>query len=126
MSVDVESHAEEAKALGNDEVTLEKFHGSAHVMHLRADEARYWKIVRDAWDPSARKVISEAPEPSSSLPSDKEMFSSPVSISSAETIVESASPSSMIDADEHSAVEDLDPSILGTKEYWDTIYLRGL
>ncbi|KAI1323765.1 hypothetical protein F5Y16DRAFT_403099 [Xylariaceae sp. FL0255] len=43
---DVEAHAAEAKTKGFS-VALEKYDGSAHVAHLRKDEARYWKIVRN-------------------------------------------------------------------------------
>ncbi|MCJ1413125.1 hypothetical protein MMC19_007229 [Ptychographa xylographoides] len=45
---DVEDHADEAEAKGY-RVRLEKFSGSAHVAHMMADRARYWKIVEDLW-----------------------------------------------------------------------------
>ncbi|KAG8158901.1 hypothetical protein KVR01_011344 [Diaporthe batatas] len=46
---DVEAHAAEAKGKGFS-VALEKFENSAHVAHLRKDEARYWEIVRKAME----------------------------------------------------------------------------
>lgn len=46
---DVEEHAAQARQQGY-KVTLEEFQGTAHVAHARADEARYWSIVRDTWD----------------------------------------------------------------------------
>lgn len=50
----VESHAADARAKGFD-VLLEEYDGSAHVSHLRKDEARYWDIVR-------RVVVGPDPE----------------------------------------------------------------
>lgn len=45
---DVEAHAEEAKKQGID-VRLERFNGSMHVAHMRADLDRYWGAVKDIW-----------------------------------------------------------------------------
>lgn len=50
----VENHAADAGAKGFD-VSLEEYNGSAHVSHLRKDEARYWDIVR-------RVVVGPHPE----------------------------------------------------------------
>lgn len=41
---DVEDHAAEAKKMGW-EVSMEKFVNSPHVMHMKTDPERYWKIV---------------------------------------------------------------------------------
>ena len=45
----IEAHAADAKAKGFD-VKLEKFVGSPHVAHARADEKAYWGAVRELWD----------------------------------------------------------------------------
>jgi len=49
---DVESHAAAAveKGLPSANVRLEKFEGSMHVAHARADEGRYWRVVRETWE----------------------------------------------------------------------------
>lgn len=56
----IEEHAAVAAA-GGYVPTLEKFGGSQHVAHARADEERYWNIVRAAWEdePSKRGAIGE-------------------------------------------------------------------
>jgi len=47
---DVESHAAAAVENGFRDVRLEKFEGSMHVAHARADEGRYWRVVRETWE----------------------------------------------------------------------------
>ncbi|SPO04840.1 uncharacterized protein DNG_07525 [Cephalotrichum gorgonifer] len=50
-SEDVEAHAEEVRETGSlEEVRLENFGGTAHVVHMRSDPDRYWSAVRDVWD----------------------------------------------------------------------------
>ena len=44
----VERNAREAEQKSYS-VRLEKFIGSAHVSHMRLDEARYWRIVDETW-----------------------------------------------------------------------------
>ncbi|KAJ5676106.1 hypothetical protein N7462_009003 [Penicillium macrosclerotiorum] len=51
-SHDVESHALESEACGWV-VRREKFQGSPHVGHMRAEPDRYWSIVRDYLQPTA-------------------------------------------------------------------------
>ena len=46
---DVEAHADEAAAKGFC-VRRERFEGSAHVAHARADPERYWRVVRETWE----------------------------------------------------------------------------
>lgn len=46
---DIEAHAAHAQARGYD-TRLEEFVGTAHVAHVRGDEDRYWRIVRETWD----------------------------------------------------------------------------
>ncbi|KAH8885033.1 hypothetical protein GQ53DRAFT_751638 [Thozetella sp. PMI_491] len=46
----VEKYAKDAKSKGFN-TRLEKFSGSAHVAHARQDETRYWKIVKETWEP---------------------------------------------------------------------------
>lgn len=54
LSVDVEAHARQSMMENPGETTtMEKFHGSGHVGHLRVDEDRYWQIVKSTWDPPA-------------------------------------------------------------------------
>ncbi|KAA8915056.1 hypothetical protein FN846DRAFT_770516 [Sphaerosporella brunnea] len=45
---DVESHASEAEMSGCT-VRRERFVGTGHVAHVRADEERYWAVVGSAW-----------------------------------------------------------------------------
>lgn len=52
-SRDIEEHAASAKQNGFVVAALEKFVGSAHVAHVRVDEARYWGVVKDAWENSS-------------------------------------------------------------------------
>lgn len=52
-SRDIEEHAASAKQNGFVVAALEKFVGSAHVAHVRVDEARYWAVVKDAWENSS-------------------------------------------------------------------------
>lgn len=47
---DVEEHAASAVRGGFVVAAVEKFAGSAHVAHVRADEARYWGVVKKAWE----------------------------------------------------------------------------
>ncbi|KAL2019757.1 hypothetical protein VTK56DRAFT_9201 [Thermocarpiscus australiensis] len=46
---DVEGHAGEAERKGFV-VRRERFEGSAHVAHARADGERYWRVVRETWE----------------------------------------------------------------------------
>lgn len=50
---DVEEHAALARRNGFTVAALEKFKGGAHVAHVRVDEARYWGVVKDAWEKSS-------------------------------------------------------------------------
>ncbi|KAG6359891.1 hypothetical protein INS49_010944 [Diaporthe citri] len=52
-SGDVEEHAASARRNGFVVSALEKFKGSAHVAHVRVDEARYWRVVKDTWENSS-------------------------------------------------------------------------
>lgn len=45
---DVEIHAREA-ALRGSKMRMEKFEGSGHVSHVRADGERYWRVVKETW-----------------------------------------------------------------------------
>ena len=47
-SKDVETHAKLAESKGFD-VRREKWTGSLHVGHMRADPERYWDVVWRAW-----------------------------------------------------------------------------
>lgn len=49
---DVEEHAAEARRKGvvAGEVRVERFEGTAHVAHVRGDEDRYWKVVKESWE----------------------------------------------------------------------------
>lgn len=47
---DVEEHAAAAARAGFAVAAVERFVGSAHVAHVRVDEARYWKVVKDTWE----------------------------------------------------------------------------
>ncbi|POS78978.1 hypothetical protein DHEL01_v202636 [Diaporthe helianthi] len=51
---DVEEHSASAVRNGFTVSALEKFRGSAHVAHVRVDEARYWGVVKDTWENSGR------------------------------------------------------------------------
>jgi hypothetical protein len=44
----IEAHADEAEAKGY-KVRREKFEGTPHISHMRADEERYWAIVTETW-----------------------------------------------------------------------------
>ncbi|KAM7189428.1 Eukaryotic protein of unknown function (DUF829) domain containing protein [Naviculisporaceae sp. PSN 640] len=46
----VEGHAEDAKQKGLAQVRLERFVGTKHVQHVRGDEERYWRIVKETWE----------------------------------------------------------------------------
>ncbi|VUC34355.1 unnamed protein product [Clonostachys rosea] len=46
---DVEKHAAMAKDKGYS-VRMEKFHGTQHVSHVRANEDRYWAAIRETWE----------------------------------------------------------------------------
>lgn len=46
---DVERHADEAERKGFA-VRRERFEGSGHVAHARADAERYWRIVSETWE----------------------------------------------------------------------------
>ncbi|KAK3938859.1 hypothetical protein QBC46DRAFT_264508 [Diplogelasinospora grovesii] len=50
---DVEEHAADAKQKGFS-VRKEEFIGSAHVAHVRKDEGRYWRVVRETWEGTAQ------------------------------------------------------------------------
>ncbi|KAG8163975.1 hypothetical protein KVR01_005893 [Diaporthe batatas] len=52
---DIEEHAAAAVQNGFTVAALEKFKGSAHVAHVRVDEARYWGVVKDTWENRARR-----------------------------------------------------------------------
>lgn len=49
---DVEEHAAEARRKGAvaGEVRAERFEGTAHVAHVRGNEDRYWKVVKESWE----------------------------------------------------------------------------
>lgn len=51
---DILHHANQVREFhsGQETVSVEEFVGSEHVAHLRLDEARYWRIVQRAWDPT--------------------------------------------------------------------------
>jgi hypothetical protein len=46
---DVEAHAEAAEQKGFA-VRRERFEGGEHVAHVRADPARYWRVVKETWE----------------------------------------------------------------------------
>lgn len=48
---DVEEHAAVARGRGY-EVRLERFEGTAHVAHVRGDEERYWRVIKETWEGS--------------------------------------------------------------------------
>lgn len=50
---DVEEHAASAARSGFAVAAVERFVGSAHVAHVRVDEARYWKVVKNTWENSS-------------------------------------------------------------------------
>lgn len=50
---DIEEHAASAVRNGFVVAALEKFVGGAHVAHVRVDEARYWGVVKGAWENSS-------------------------------------------------------------------------
>ncbi|KAK7977798.1 hypothetical protein PG988_005288 [Apiospora saccharicola] len=52
----VEHHAQQAQAKGYV-VRMERFADSPHVAHLRTDEERYLRIVRETWEDGARSRI---------------------------------------------------------------------
>jgi hypothetical protein len=54
----VEEHAALAVRDGFLVAALEKFRGSAHVAHVRVDEARYWGIIKDVWEQNSLKSVS--------------------------------------------------------------------
>lgn len=50
---DVEAHAAEARRRKDvvvGEVRVERFEGTAHVAHMRGDEERYWRVVKESWE----------------------------------------------------------------------------
>lgn len=55
---DIEEHAATAVQNGFKVAAIEKFAGSAHVAHVRVDEARYWAIVKDTWENSPRNSVA--------------------------------------------------------------------
>lgn len=55
---DIEEHAASAVQNGFTVAPLEKFVGSAHVAHVRVDEARYWAIVKSTWENSPRDSVA--------------------------------------------------------------------
>lgn len=138
---DVEKHSEQAQK-ARHETKLEMFNNSPHVMHIRSDEVRYWKIIQQTWDPASFDLEVKAPEPiasdSGSVEKDtSESTSEELNVSYVEAIPPVAiSQSSQLDTnadnvetsiepDSADSSEDLTPSILGTKEYWEDIYRRG-
>lgn len=181
---DVESHADTARRIGGLDVKLEEFHNSPHVMHLKSDEERYWRVIQDVWNPysSVKDIVTEQPstpevevKPTPSLPAvdivdssttdasislnsieapDAETLTAPPSDNRSPTssltdenpaadtttkpIPDSVSESSDVTAEASKTISDaedsddsdsanaesLDPSILGTKEYWEAIYRR--
>lgn len=52
----VEEHAADAVGKGwpRESVRLEKFRGSGHVAHMKADQERYWRVVRETWEAGQR------------------------------------------------------------------------
>lgn len=46
----VERHALEAVLLGVKYVSLEKWEGSGHVLHMLRDSVRYWGVAEKLWD----------------------------------------------------------------------------
>jgi hypothetical protein len=52
----VEEHAADAirKGWERERVRLEKFRGSGHVAHMKADPERYWRVVRETWEGGQR------------------------------------------------------------------------
>lgn len=46
----VEGHAEDAKRKGLAMVRLERFIGTKHVQHVRGNEERYWRVVKETWE----------------------------------------------------------------------------
>lgn len=53
---EIEEHAASAVRNGFVVAAVEKFVGSAHVAHVRVDEARYWAVVKNTWDNSASRI----------------------------------------------------------------------
>lgn len=49
LDSDVEDHAEEAEGRGWV-VRRERFVGTGHAAHVRADPERYWGIVKEVWN----------------------------------------------------------------------------
>lgn len=49
---DVEAHAAEARRKGvvRGQVRVEIFAGTAHVAHVRGDEDKYWRVVKESWE----------------------------------------------------------------------------
>lgn len=47
---DIEEHAAGARKKVAGEVRVEMFDGTAHVAHVRGDEDRYWRVVKESWD----------------------------------------------------------------------------
>jgi hypothetical protein len=47
----IEAHAAHAREKGL-KVSMNKFHGSGHVAHMKHDEGRYWDIVQRTWNES--------------------------------------------------------------------------
>lgn len=45
----VEDHADDARKKGMS-VRTERFVGSKHVQHVRVDQERYWRVVRETWE----------------------------------------------------------------------------
>lgn len=128
---DVISHAQSAEK-ANQDTQLEEFHHSAHVMHVRADEERYWRIVQDLWAPNVPSRDLVAPEGELTSENEKvgisdssDVVSSVASITTASVSQDNSSIlQDTSDSTTTAVVEDLDPSILGTKAYWDDIYKR--
>ncbi|CCG84209.1 protein of unknown function [Taphrina deformans PYCC 5710] len=150
---DVENHARAAQESGNNKVIKELFHGSAHVMHLRQDEKRYWQIVQDAWNAESQNAEVVADEPPSAEAEGKSTLDDSSLGDSTTTLATFADQSILsekpvenepgvseetaaakeFEARESSDEEvtsdaedtgDLNPSVLGTKEYWENIYRR--
>lgn len=53
---EIEEHAASAVRNGFVVAAVEKFKGSAHVAHVRLDEARYWAVVKNTWENSASRM----------------------------------------------------------------------
>ncbi|KAK8094284.1 hypothetical protein PG997_000969 [Apiospora hydei] len=53
----VERHAQQAKDQGYS-VRTELFANSPHVAHMRTDETRYLRIIKETWEEAARKYLS--------------------------------------------------------------------